>query len=197
MAATVSGRWVGYYLQGGREYPITADLLQAEERLSGFMYDGEPDRSRPLSQFTAEAGLPPGADERIEAQLREMAPEAPAGEIRYVSHLPPNSILQGTRKGPTVSFRKMYQGVSYGGYQVGERLLVSRNADHVVHYEGQLTPDGRVIDGRWWIDARPDEGGYRTEGLFRLHRSEDGGPSPTPPAPRSAGGKRPWWKFWS
>ena len=41
---------------------------------------------------------------------------------------------------------------------------------HAVHYEGRLSPDGLEIEGRWWIDADPEYGTRRTEGLFVLRR---------------------------
>jgi hypothetical protein len=189
--ANLSGRWAGHYLQGGNEYPITADFLETEGRLSGFMYDGQPDRDHSVFQAAAEAGLPPGADEQIEARLREMVPEAPAGPIRYVTRLPPNSTLQGRRTGQAVSFLKSYQGASFSGYQVGDRLLGTRIEGHVVHYEGQLTPDGRALEGRWWIAPDPASGSPGAEGLFRLRRAETG------EAPASERQPRPWWKFWS
>ena len=171
-SANLTGRWTGYYVQRGEQYPITADFLEAEGRLSGFMYDGRPDRDCSVFQATAQAGLPPGADEGIEAKLREMVPDAPAGPIRYVSHLPPNSTLQGRRTGQTVSFLKTYQGTSFGGYRVGGHLVGTRKAGHDVHYEGQFSPDGLVIEGRWWIDADPERDTRRTARRFRLQWAE-------------------------
>jgi hypothetical protein len=196
-SATLTGRWTGHYLQGGEEHPISADFLEAEERLSGFMYDGQPDRECSVFSAAAQAGLPPGADEQIEAKLREMVPDAAPGPIRYVTHLPANSILQGRRTGQTVTFLKTYQGTAFSGYQVGNQLIGSRTADHAVHYEGQLSPDGRVIEGRWWIDASPEEGGHRTEGRFLLRRSGAGEASFARPASELGREKRPWWRFWS
>jgi hypothetical protein len=161
------------------------------------MYDGQPDRNYSVQQATAEAGLPPGADEQIEAKLRELVPDAPAGPIRYVSHLPRNSVVRGRRTGPTVSFLKTYQGTSFGGYQVGDQLVGFQKSDHEVHYEGQLSPDGLVIEGRWWIDANPVAEIPRTEGLFRLRRAGAGAAAAAEPAAAPAGDKRPWWRFWS
>jgi len=198
MASThLTGRWVGHYLQQGQEYPITADFREAGESLSGFMYDGQPDRESSVFQATAEAGLPPGADEQIEAKLREMVPDVAPGPIRYVSHLPPNSILRGRRTGQTVRFLKTYQGTSFGGYRVGDHLLGYREADHEVHYEGQLSSDGLVIEGRWWIDADPTAGAPLTEGRFHLRRSEASETPSAQPAVAAEKEKPPWWRFWS
>jgi hypothetical protein len=197
-SANLTGRWTGYYVERGEEYPITADFLEAGGRLSGFMYDGRPDRDFSVSQATAEAGLPPGADEQIEAKLREMVPDAPAGPIRYVSHLPPNSTLHGRRTGQAVSFLKTYQGNSFGGYRVGSHLLGIRRTGHDVHYEGQVSPDGLVIEGRWWIDADPVNETPGAEGLFHLRRSEasETTAAPPDPVPAKVKVKRPWWRFW-
>jgi hypothetical protein len=194
----LTGRWTGYYVQCGEEYPITADFLETGERLAGFMYDGRPDRDSSVFQAAAEAGLPPGADEQIEVNLREMVPDAPAGPIRYVSHLPPNSILHGRRTGQTVCFLKTYQGTSFQGYRVGSHLLGVQEAGHDVHYEGQFSPDGLVIEGRWWIDADPVNETPGAEGLFHLRRSEASEPTAAQPdqVPEKVKAKRPWWRFW-
>jgi hypothetical protein len=166
----LTGRWIGYYTQHGQEYPITADLLHNEARLSGTMCDGHPDGEYSLFQVASEAGLPPGADEQIEAKVREALPAPPAGPIRYVSHLPSGSALEGHCKGPTVNFLKTYQGSSFSGYKAGDQLLGIEKKGHAVHYEGRLSPDGLEIEGRWWIDADPKYGTRRTEGLFLLRR---------------------------
>jgi hypothetical protein len=44
-------------------------------------------------EVAAEAGLAPGADEQIEANLRKQFANAPTAPIRYVTHLPPESVL--------------------------------------------------------------------------------------------------------
>jgi hypothetical protein len=196
---SLTGRWTGYYVERGEEYPITADLLEDGGRLSGFMYDGRTDRDLSVFQATAEAGLPPGADEQIEAKLRGMVPDAPAGPIRYVTHLPPNSTLQGRRTGQTVCLVKTYQGTTFGGYRVGDHLVGIRKAGHDVHYEGQCSPDGQVIEGRWRIDADPVNRTPGAEGLFHLRRSEASETAGAQPGPVAATvkAKRPWWRFWA
>jgi hypothetical protein len=193
----LTGRWVGHYLQHDRERPITADLIQSGERLAGAMCDGHLHSEHSLFEIAQEAGLPPGADEQIEANLREALPDAPAGPIRYVRHLPPESVLEGRCKGPVVSFLKTYQGTCFDGYQVGEQLLGMEKAGHAVHYEGRLTPDGRTIDGRWWIEADPEEGTGRTEGYFTLRRGPGDQPSFREQTPAPVRPHRPWWRFWS
>jgi hypothetical protein len=166
----LTGRWLGHYLQHGQERPITADLHHIGERLSGTMCDGHPDSEYSLFEVAQQAGLQPGADEQIEVMLRQALPDAPAGPIRYVSYLPSGSVLEGWCKGPIVYFLKTYQGDSFSGYKAGDQLLGIQKEGHVVHYEGHLSPDGLVIEGRWWIDADSEYGTRRTEGVFLLRR---------------------------
>jgi hypothetical protein len=166
----LTGRWTGHYLQHGQEYVITADLLHTGEQLSGSMHDGHPDREYSLFELAQNAGLPPGADEQIELQLRQSVPDVAAGPIRYVMHLPSGSALEGRCKGKIVYFLKTYQGTSFSGFKAGDRLLGVHKEGHDVHYEGRLSEDGLEIDGRWWIDANREQGTHRAEGLFSLRR---------------------------
>jgi hypothetical protein len=194
---TLAGRWIGYYVHRDEEWPITADLIEVEERLSGFMYDGKPDHEYSIFQATSEAGLPPGTDEQFEARLREMVPDAPPGSIKYIIRLPTNSILQGRKSGQTITFLKTYQGNTVSGFQVGNQLIGTRKSGHAVHYEGRLSMDGQTMEGRWWIDANPKSGTRMTEGLFLLRRSTSDESPAAPQAQLSEKEKRPWWKFWS
>jgi hypothetical protein len=84
-------------------------------------------------------------------------------------------MLAGRRLGQTVSFLKTYQGTSFSGFKIGERTMGTERASHAVHYEGQLSADGCVIDGRWWIDADPRLGIPMVQGLFILRRTETRG----------------------
>jgi hypothetical protein len=170
-AACLTGRWTGYYLQRDRRFPITAELLQDGHSLSGSMRDESPESDWSLFEVASHEGLPPGADEQIESSLRKMHPYEPARPIRYVFRLPPASDLKGRCRGHTVSFLKTYQGRSFSGYKVGDKHVGVEREDHEVHYEGRLSPDGMVIEGRWWIDAKPPVAS-RTEGLFMLYRAD-------------------------
>ena len=170
----LTGTWVGDYSQHSRSSPITAELVQSGDRLTGSMRDGEPDRTSTVFEVAAEAGLPPGADEQIVARLRESFPDAPSSEIRYVTHLPPESALEGRVRGSTVTFLKTYRGDHFSGYKVGDRLVGHRVSGHAVQYSGRLSPDGMEIEGRWWIDPDPESGGIRAEGSFLLRRQAVG-----------------------
>ncbi len=190
----LTGRWVGHYCQQGREYPNTADFTQSGEHLSGSMRDGRPDRECTVFEAAAAAGLPPGADEQIEARLRAMVPDRPSDPIRYVSHLPDESIVEGRCTGRTVRFLKTYRGTAFGGYRVGDVVIGVERADHAVHYEGRLGDDGPTIAGRWWIDADPASGARRTEGAFLLRGARGGEVPGEPPGPASGGRRRPRWQ---
>jgi len=168
--ANLSGRWIGFYAQGGQERPISADLVQTGVNLSGSMRDGQPDRECSLFEGAVAAGLPPGADELIDANLRKMLPEAAREPIRWVTHLPEESVLEGRCDGDVVSFIKTYMGSSFSGYKVGDKMVGTEAEGHAVHYQGQLSPDRSMIEGRWWIDPDPDRETRRTQGLFMLRR---------------------------
>ena len=198
----VTGRWVGHYFQKDRPYPITADLVQEGERLTGRMRDGQPDREDTLFEMAVELGLPPGADEQIEVRLRQEVPELAAGPVRYISHLPGDSVLEGHCRGDQVAFVKTYQGTSVHGFRVGDRVVGHESPGHAVRYEGRVSADGRDLEGRWWIEANPDKGTGRVEGAFLLHRVE--GDQAAAESRAEAGSAEPpaaarpkWWKFWS
>jgi hypothetical protein len=168
----ITGFWEGTYSQHGRSEPIAADLVQTGERLTGSMRDGATDKNYSVTEVATQAGLPPGGDEQIVDRLRRLFPDAPATEIRYVTHLPPDSILEGWVKGREVYFLKSYEGTHYGGYQIGDKLVGFENEAHVVHYGGHVNADGQEIDGKWWIDPNPEAGHRRTEGSFTLRRQD-------------------------
>lgn len=169
----LTGLWDGNYYQHGRPQPIVADLVQAGERLTGSMSDGATDKDYSVTEWANHAGLPPGGDEQIVDRLRRMFPDAPATEVRYVTHLPPDSTLEGWVKGIEVYFLKFYEGTHYGGYQIGDKLVGFENDAHVVHYGGRVSADGQEIEGKWWIDPNPEVGSTRTEGSFTLRRQDE------------------------
>jgi hypothetical protein len=174
----LTGQWDGSYYQHDRPHPISAELVQVGEHLTGSMRDGETDTTSSVFDLAFEAGLPPGADEQIVARLREAFPDAPATPIRYLTHLPPESALEGRVRGTSLYFLKTYQGTHYGGFAVGDRLVGHRTESHSVHYGGKLIPDGSEIEGRWWIDPPPGSGERRIEGSFTLRRRVERAQSP-------------------
>jgi hypothetical protein len=168
----ITGEWAGNYYQHGRPRPIVADLVQAGERLTGSMRDGVTDEEHSVTELALEAGLPPGGDEQIVDRLRKMFPDAPATEVRYVTHLPPESALRGWVKVPEVYFEKTYEGTHFGGYQIGDKIVGYEKESHVVNYGGRVSADGQEIEGKWWIEDTPGDGTRRAEGSFTLRRRE-------------------------
>jgi hypothetical protein len=182
--ADLTGRWVGHYAQGGREFPITADLRQAGDRLSGTMRDGHPVHEYSLAEAADLAGLPAGGEEEFEERLREAAPGLPPGRVRCVTRLPTGSVLDGRRSGATVEFVKTYRGDTVHEYRVGGQAVGTVSPGHAVRYQGQLDRDEAVIEGQWVIDPDPDTGNVRLSDAFVLRRAG------------AAGAARPWWRFW-
>jgi hypothetical protein len=171
---SLNGRWVGEYEQSGRPSPIEADLVVAPDgTLSGTMRDIQTDQDLSVFEATASAGLAPGSDEQIEAVLRKLLPDRLSSPIRFVTHLPSDSVLEGRVEGSSVAFVKTYRGESYSGYKVGDAIVGEHSDSHSVHYKGRLSPDGRTLEGKWWIDADPHRGSDRAEGPFILHRQDD------------------------
>jgi hypothetical protein len=166
----LTGRWSGHYYQHDRACPIAADLVQTGEDLGGSMHDTETDRTSTVFEIAFEAGLPPGADEQIVARLREVYHAAATDPISYVTHLPPDSVLEGWTRGGTVYFLKTYRGSHTGGFQIGDHVVGQEIESHAVHYRGTLRRDGTEIEGKWWIDPSPGDIGRRNEGSFVLRR---------------------------
>ncbi len=170
----LTGRWVGRYVQRGHSRPIMADLVQADEQLTGSMSDSVTDTEYSVTELAVEANLPPGGDEQIVDRLRRIFPDAPETPIRYVAHVPADSDLQGWVSGADVYFLKTYRGTHYGGYQVGDNLVGFENAAHAVEYHGRVSTDGEKIEGRWFIGPTPGQSTERTEGTFELTRDRTG-----------------------
>jgi hypothetical protein len=166
----VTGRWVGHYAQYSETHGIAADLVQTGQRLAGTMSDLAPKREQTVFEVALQAGWPPGADEQIIAQLRELFPDAPRAPIRYLNEMPAASTLAGKIEGRAVSFLKTYEGEYRTGYLVGDRFVGETISQHEVHYQGRLSADGTEIEGKWWIQRDTEMGLRRLEGDFLLRR---------------------------
>jgi hypothetical protein len=134
------------------------------------MRDSDPMSDRSVFEVALEAGLPPGADEEIVARLRELVPNASQMPVRYASHLPPNSVLEGSVRHGRVHFLKTYQGEHFTGYRIGDHRIGTTIANHSVHYQGRVTDDGATIEGRWLIHPQGEAGRRPLEGGFVLRR---------------------------
>jgi hypothetical protein len=171
----LSGRWEGCYMQSGAARKITAVLLQAENRITGTMRDWETEFDRSLFDAALEAGLPPGADEQIEEQLRRLHPAQPGAPIRSKSRLPSDSTLEGTVRAGFVAFTKTYQGRHFTGYQIGSQEVGWTAENHAVRYSGRIEADGNRIEGVWTI-CRPDSPQRALQGPFWLERVQPRSP---------------------
>lgn len=169
-AVLLTGRWSGHYQQHGQSHPIQAQLHQEGGHLSGTMQDGETGTERSVFEAAIEAGLPPGADEEIEARLHELHPEVPtSAPVRALTVLPTDSVLEGMVREQRVYFLKTYQGEHFAGFRVGDQRVGRTITRHEVHYQGEINSEGTVLRGSWWIEPR-SQGERRAEGSFELRR---------------------------
>jgi hypothetical protein len=102
----LTGAWVGHCVQRDQPHGLHAELVQTRNRIHGMMRDQDTEPESTVYEAAASAGLPPGADEQITAKLRELAPDEPRAPIRFITYLPPDSILEGHMKGGEVYFLK-------------------------------------------------------------------------------------------
>ncbi len=166
----LSGKWVGYYTQRGHERPISAEWSQDGDRLVGTMNDEETTIESSVSDAAMEAGLPPGADEKIVEQVRSMAPAFSTLPILAELIVPADSEVDGEVAGGAVRFLKRYRGTYFSGYRLGDSVRVGVTGENPeVYYGGRLSADGECIEGRWRlpISGNPT---LRNEGEFVLRR---------------------------
>ena len=145
----LSGDWEGFYTQHDHRRPITAELAQEGNRLSGTMADSCTDFEMSITELAMEEGLPPGADEQIVGSIREQFPEAPLGPVVAEIHLPESSIIEGDVEDQSVRFIKTYQGEHEAGYRIGGMRMRWNTDTHQVQYQGRLSPNGQEIEGYW------------------------------------------------
>ena len=70
----ITGDWEGHYTQHSDKRLIKAHFVQQGNQISGTMTDLHTESELSLFKASAEAGLPPGADEKIEEQIRQFLP---------------------------------------------------------------------------------------------------------------------------
>jgi hypothetical protein len=171
----LSGRWVGFYTQRGHEWPMSAEWSQDGDRLVGTMNDAETAFEASVAEVALDAGLAPGADESIVAQVRAMAPTVEVLPVRAELIIPAESEVKGEVAGGAVRFRKRYRGPFFAGYRLGDVLRVGiTGQDQEVDFGGRLSPDGDRIEGRWRLPAAARNPLLRGEGEFVLRRLPGG-----------------------
>lgn len=170
----VTGRWVGFYRYRLHElgtFPITAEIRQVGERITGEMYDQITDRSELLDTLV-EANrddLPPGKRLQLEASIRRFG----EGAVLVNSHLPETSDIEGKVADGLVEFTKAYRGAVEVEWSVGGRRVGSgARKGHRVHYAGRLDGEG-CFAGEWTIRRRGLLGRFlppEARGGFELYR---------------------------
>ena len=165
----VTGVWEGHYTQHNDKCSIRASLTQDGDRVSGTMMDVQTETDRSLFDAAIEAGLPPGSDEKLDEQIRQIAPEAGNEAIRAKMILPEQSQLDGIIEGRYVRFTKVYQGEHFTGFQVGDKIVGDVIENHSVQYSGRLSGDGLKIEGQWTIYQPEAPKGY-IDGMFVLRK---------------------------
>lgn len=176
----LTGSWSGYYVIWGLQRPIRAELRQQGMRLGGSMVDLEPVLEVPFALLVDQMALPVDTEQKTADRLRKLgnrdlgsSPGDPAdGPVRFESRLPPDSTLSGKIRGTAVAFRKTYQGSATSVLRVGSRRHSTIRYNHEVDYTGEVSPDGRQVEGSWtirrgWVERLY----YRHEhGAFVLRR---------------------------
>src|SRR5262245_22274254 len=144
----LTGRWVGCYRQFGREFPISADLSQTGELVTGLMTDGEA-----TSEFSFADGLSHTRLPWYTVWLARLIVGARwpfrrrAGPLRLFWRLPRTAAVEGRVQGHRVTFCKSYQGDTKSGWRWGDQERISDVPDHRVMYEGSIADSGDNIEG--------------------------------------------------
>jgi hypothetical protein len=171
----MTGRWVGFYRHRAEQlgaFPITAEIRQTGDRLTGEMYDQITDRSELLDSIIEvhREAMSPCYRLRVERMIQQFGD----GVVVVDSRLPETSDIDGKLNGGRVTFTKSYRGAMEVRWRAGGKELgsVTRN-DHKVEYAGLLDREKGFVLGEWIIRRRgwlgrflPPEG----RGSFELYR---------------------------
>lgn len=167
--ATLTGDWIGHYAQYDARSRIAATIVQDGISISGHMRDLDTQTTRSLYAAVAHAGLPPGTDENLDKQIRNMIPNTGGDPIVVRSILPADAVLVGTVNGEFVRITKTYQGKSFHGYEIGETGIGYETPGHSVEYSGRISQDRMKIIGNWMIYQKDSPRGF-IDGSFELSR---------------------------
>ena len=145
----LTGRWVGFYRYRRHElgtFPITAEVRQEGDRITGEMYDQITDREELLDTLVEadRDDLSPGRRLRLEASIRRFG----EGAVVVNSRLPESSDIEGKVADGVVEFTKSYRGALEVEWSVGGRQIGSgRRRGHKVRYSGRLDREAWCIAG--------------------------------------------------
>ena len=162
----ISGKWIGHYRHGDEQCEIEAIIQQDCAALTGTMVDARTTSRKSVFEMAQAAGLPPGSDEKMEKQIRQLMPDAGNEPIQIETILPSNSVLKGRRNGAFVCFIKEYETHQSFRYHIGEQFVEIPIDQHSVEYNGKLSSDGSQISGNWHITQE-----VSTTGTFLLNRA--------------------------
>jgi hypothetical protein len=174
-AVNLTGRWVGFYRYRSVElgtFPITAQIRQEGNRITGEMYDQITERSESLERQLEMMGddISPGLKARLQQQIAQLG----TGEIVVNSRLPDTSDIEGTVAGGLLRFTKSYRGSHTYYWSVGGRIVgAGERPHHKVYYSGRYDGEGRSIAGEWRIRMRGLLGRFlppSARGAFELYK---------------------------
>lgn len=152
-AVNMTGRWVGFYRYRSEElgfFPITAEIRQEGNRITGEMYDQITELSDRLDRKLELMGddIPPALRARLQRNMAQLG----TGEIVMNSRLPDTSDIEGMIDGGLVRFTKSYRGSHTYNWSVGGRIIgAGERPHHRVYYSGRFDGEGRSIAGEWLI----------------------------------------------
>jgi hypothetical protein len=171
----LTGRWVGFYRHRSEHlgaFPLTAEVRQEGNRITGEMYDQIKDRSQLLDTIVEvhREEISPRKMLRLEEVIRRFGD----GAVLVNSHLPEASDIEGTVVGDVVSFTKSYRGAFEVHWNVkGKQVGSATRPRHKVQYSGVLDRERGWIGGEWVIPRRGLLGRFfqpETRGTFELYR---------------------------
>jgi hypothetical protein len=171
----MTGRWVGFYRHRFEQlgaFPITAELQQDGNRITGEMYDQITDRSEFLETMVEIVREEISPVRRI--QLEKVIQRFGSGTVEVESRLPETSDIDGKVDGHLVTFTKAYRGSMEIHWKAhGKPLGSVTRENHKVHYAGQLDLEKGCIVGEWIIRRRGWLGRFlppEARGGFELYR---------------------------
>jgi hypothetical protein len=149
----ITGRWVGFYRYASEQmgaFPITAEIRQEGDRITGEMYDQITRQSNFLEVILKHRReeFSPSTCLQIEYLIRQFGDE----DIVVNSQLPDTSDLDGKVTGDRVDFTKSYRGSEEQSWTVGGEVIgASERPRHTVRYSGHIDREKGCIVGGWAI----------------------------------------------